>query len=136
MIIKTLQKIDFSVIHKAFSKAFVDYELPPMSLVQLKQMLTRRGYNPEISFGAFSNNILVGYGITELNTGDITQFAINENFRRKGIAMDLLYQLIGCIPGDTVKIINTDRKDVSMKIFLESINIQAAGSQFEMIKAL
>jgi len=86
--------------------------------------------------GAFSNNTLVGYGITELNTGDITQFAINKNFRRKGIATYLFYHLIGYIPGDTVKIINTDKKDVLMKFFLESLNIQPAGSQFEMIKAL
>ncbi|NOQ26690.1 MAG: GNAT family N-acetyltransferase [Bacteroidales bacterium] len=86
--------------------------------------------------GAFKDNELIGYGITEINTGDITQLAVSKSHRRKGVGTVLLHGLIDIIQGESIKIINTEKDKPSIKSFLESINIQPAGSQYEMIKLL
>ncbi len=88
------------------------------------------------SIGVFNDNKLVGYGITELNSGDITQLAVHKEYRRKGVGTILLKQLIDIIPGESIKIINTEKDCTSIKSFLKSINFKPAGSQFEMIKSL
>lgn len=279
--IKTLKGIDFKIVYTAFTKAFADYEINSMSFDEVMQMITRRGFNPEISFGAFENdelvsftlnglgkwngkktaydtgtgtikeyrgqglakkifqesvpvlkengisqyllevlqhndkavnlyknqafkisrefdyftanksdlkfsneklnndfeikeinipdytlastfwdfqpswqntfdsihrthqnfkiigafndNELIGYGISEYNIGDITQFAVNKSHRRKGVGTVLLQGLINIIPGESIKIINTEKDKLLIKSFLKSINIELAGSQFEMI---
>jgi len=55
--IKTLTGISIEQIHKAFSKAFADY-VEPMELTvkELQHGIERRGYNPDLSFGAFNGN--------------------------------------------------------------------------------
>jgi ribosomal protein S18 acetylase RimI-like enzyme len=282
--IKTLKGIDFSIIYDAFAKAFADYEVLPLSSDQILQMVTRRGFDPELSFGAFNNDALVsftlngignwngkrtaydtgtgtikeyrgkglakrifqesvpilkengieqyllevlqhndkavnlyrnqgfevtrefdyftsdksdlvfsnenlnndfeireinipdyniassfwdfepswqnsfdsiyrtaqnfkaigafkdtklvGYGITELNSGDITQLAVKNDYRRNGIGSVLIQHLIDLIPGESIKIINTVKDYISILKFLMNIRIQSNGSQFEMIKQL
>ena len=52
MEIKSLKETDFGTICRAFGKAFSDYELQ-LNDTQLQAMFTRRGYLPELSFGAF-----------------------------------------------------------------------------------
>lgn len=284
MEIRTLENIEFKTIHKAFQEAFIDYELPPMSENDLLQMLTRRGFRPDISLGAFngdeivsftfngyglwnglqtsydtgtgtikdfrgkglakqifnasvpvlkkagvkqyllevlqhndkavplyksvgfevtrefdyyvsdkkdikipakdfSENILikkielkdientqsiwefnpswqnslnsirrglphfeiygayisetlVGYGVTELNTGDITLIAVNKDHRRKGVGTKIMQHLVQQVPGDSVKVINTDRNNKIMKGFLKSLNMIPLGQQYEMIKKI
>ncbi len=283
MEIKTLEGVQFSEIHKAFTKAFVDYELPSMSIEQLKQMLTRRGFvqdlslgafendeiisftfngighwngeltaydtgtatvkkfrgqglarkifnetvsvlkeegvsqyllevlqhndkavnlyksmgfevsrefdyfvadiknlkirksnedgilikeielpdqkivdhfwnfNPSwqnsfdsikrtpkkiVSFGAFMDDRLVGYAITEFDSGDITQLAVHKKYRRQGVGTELLWKLIQKFSINTIKIINTDSSDIIIKSFLKSFGIDISGKQFEMIKSL
>lgn len=86
--------------------------------------------------GVFNENELIGYGISEQKTGDITQLAVNKSHRKKGVGTVLLYGLINIIPGESIKIINTEKDKSSIKSFLKSINIEPAGSQFEMIKLL
>jgi ribosomal protein S18 acetylase RimI-like enzyme len=86
------------------------------------------------AIGAFNDTKLVGYGISELNSGDITQLAVHIEYRRKGVGTILLKQLIDIILGESIKIINTEKDCTSIKSFLKSINIKPAGSQFEMIK--
>lgn len=284
MKIKTLENLQFSEIHSAFNKAFADYELPPMKESELKQMVYRRGFVPELSFGAFDgkdlvsltlngigtwngiktaydtgtgtikefrgqglakqiftesipvlkkakisqyllevlqhndkavnlykkqgfevsrefyyyveekknikfsiksnlNNLeikninnpnlkiapsfwefypswqnnnnsiqrrladfkilgaytsgkLVGYIVSELNTGDITQLAVDKNYRRKGIATKLLQNILPEIISKSLKFINTDIKDNSMYSFLNELNLKPIGKQYEMIKSL
>lgn len=97
--------------------------------------IERTSQNFKIS-GAFKNNELIGYGITEINTGDITQLAVNKNYRRMGVGTNLLHGLIKIIQGESIKIINTEKNKPSIKSFLKSINIEIAGSQYEMIKNL
>jgi len=91
--IKTLTGISIEQIHKAFSKAFADY-VEPMELTvkELQHGIERRGYNPDLSFGAFNGNELVGFtlnGIGEWN-GELTVYdagtGIIKDFRKQGIA--------------------------------------------------
>jgi ribosomal protein S18 acetylase RimI-like enzyme len=58
--IKSLEGINFSVIFEAFSEAFKDYEIQ-LDSVELKNMLHRRGFVPELSFGAFDDNKLIAF---------------------------------------------------------------------------
>jgi len=70
MEIKTLKGIPFSEIHKAFTEAFVDYEIPPMSVEELKQMLTRRGFEQDVSLAAFENNEIVSFTFNGIGEWD------------------------------------------------------------------
>jgi ribosomal protein S18 acetylase RimI-like enzyme len=88
------------------------------------------------AIGTFTENELIGYAISEINTGDITQLAVNKNYRRKGVGTVLFHALINIIPGDLIKIINIEKEKPSIKSFLKSINIDLTGSQYEMIKIL
>ena len=91
--IKTLAGISIQQIHEAFAKAFADY-VEPMELTveQLQYGIQRRGYNTDLSFGAFNENELVGLtlnGIGEWD-GELTAHdagtGIIKEFRKQGIA--------------------------------------------------
>lgn len=60
MEIKSLYNTGFDTLFKAFSRAFADYEMQVNEL-QLHAMLTRRGYLPKLSFGAFDGDELVAF---------------------------------------------------------------------------
>lgn len=59
MEIKSLHDTSFDRL-KAFSQAFADYEMQ-VDEFQLQAMLTRRGYLPKLSFGAFDEDELVAF---------------------------------------------------------------------------
>jgi len=92
MIIKNLENVDFSIIHKAFVEAFIDYGLPPMSEDELKQMVSRRGFDPKISYGAFDKNELVSFTLNGLGKwkGELTAYDTGtgtiKEYRAKGLA--------------------------------------------------
>ena len=67
MEIKSLKETDFGTICRAFGKAFADYELQ-LNDTQLQAMLTRRGYLPELSFGAFDGDELVAFTLNGIGT--------------------------------------------------------------------
>ena len=60
MEIRSLENIGFNALFEAFSKAFADYEVH-FEKSELHSMLTRRGYVPELSFGAFDNGKIVSF---------------------------------------------------------------------------
>jgi ribosomal protein S18 acetylase RimI-like enzyme len=84
--------------------------------------------------GVFNHKDLIAYGIAELNTGDITQLTVQNKYRRKGVGTKLLSHLLGIIPGDSIKIINTQKDVNSIREFLKSLDMVPDGSQYEMIK--
>lgn len=88
------------------------------------------------SLGVFTDNKLIGYGVLELATGDITQMAVDRLYRRKGIGSLLFAKLLEANKLDSIKIVNTDIECHSITAFLLSKNIKPAGKQFEMIKKL
>lgn len=60
MEIRSLENIGFDTLFDAFSKAFADYEIH-FDKSEVHSMLTRRGYVPELSFGAFDNGNIVSF---------------------------------------------------------------------------
>ncbi len=86
--------------------------------------------------GAFVNRNLIGYGVIEIATGDISQLAVDNGFRRKGVASALLVELLKHTLAPSVRIINVEDNYAPAAYFLASKNISILGSQFEMIKPL
>jgi len=95
-----------------------------------------RTLNNFICLGAFSSKGLVGYCVFEPSSGDVTQIAVDRNFRRKGIASFLFGEIIKSNRHASIKIINTDVGCDSITGFLKAKNIDMKGKQFEMIKAI
>jgi ribosomal protein S18 acetylase RimI-like enzyme len=63
-----LTAVDFDQIHGAFREAFSDYVVPMSpSREQLQEMLTRRGWRPELSVGAFREGVLAGFALNALD---------------------------------------------------------------------
>lgn len=65
-------------------------------------------------------------------SGDVTQIAVDKQFRRRGIASLLFHKMLESNQHSFIKIINTDIECDSIKAFLKSKNIEPAGKQFEM----
>ena len=97
--IKSLQDVGFEVISKAFAKAFSDYEMQ-LTSEQLAQMFTRRGYKPELSFGAFDNNEMVSFTINgigkwdELLTAYDTGTGTVKDYRGQGLAKRIFQESV------------------------------------------
>lgn len=94
MEIQSLAAIGFDQLYNAFSEAFKDYELQ-LSPNELEVMISRRGYVPELSFGAFENDRLVSFtlnGIGDFNgqkTAYDTGTGTIEAYRGKGLASQI-----------------------------------------------
>lgn len=89
-----------------------------------------------VCLGVFTEGRLVGYGVFEPMSGDVTQIAVDKEYRRKGIGLLLFQKMLECNKYNSVKIVNTDVACDSMTAFLKSRNIEPTGKQFEMIKKL
>lgn len=96
------------------------------------ESLTRAG-DDLICLGAYMSGRLVGYCVLDPLTGDISQIAVDRDYRRKGIATMLLGEAIGLMRTDRIKVLNVSSADEAMKAFLIGKNIAPAGKQFEMI---
>lgn len=99
-IYKTLDDVAVTVIHEAFANAFSDYQVKmDLPLRKFETMLKRRGFVPDISLGAFQDNILTGFilngfrswngkpAVYDLGTGVIP------GFRKQGITSTMLATL-------------------------------------------
>lgn len=89
-----------------------------------------------VCLGVFIENRLVGYGVFEPVSGDVTQIAVDRSFRRKDIGSLLLQKMLEMNKLNSVKILNVDVTCDSMTAFLRSKNIEPTGKQFEMIRQL
>lgn len=94
---KMLDKTSTEILHKTFLDAFSDYQVKiDLPYWKFTQMLQRRGYVPEVSIGAFNNEVLVGFVLNgfrkwngkstvyDLGTGVIGEY------RRQGITSNML----------------------------------------------
>ncbi|MBI9053265.1 MAG: GNAT family N-acetyltransferase [Bacteroidales bacterium] len=86
--------------------------------------------------GAFNEQELVGYCIFEPTSGDVTQIAVNKEYRRKGIGTNLLKEAFKLNLHNAVKLINSEIDCESINGFLKANSISSTGKQFEMIKEL
>lgn len=91
--IKLLSGVNIKTIHNSFERAFSDYVEPfKISVSLLKYMIERRGYNEDISFGAFDEGELVGFTLNgkgmwnNLSTAYDTGTGIVKEYRKQGIA--------------------------------------------------
>ncbi len=89
-----------------------------------------------ISLGVFADGKLIGYGVAEPESGDITQLAVHKAYRRKGFGSLLFQKITECSKCNAVKIINTEIGCDSITAFLHSKNIEPSGKQYEMIRKL
>ncbi len=92
-----------------------------------------RKKNDFIILGAFLGKELIGYGIIEPSSGDISQFAVKKEFRRQGIGTTLLHELLSFNQASIIKVVNADAADPSIVSFLAFHNIHVTGKQWEMI---
>lgn len=66
-IIKSLEKISFDTLFESFNEAFGEYEIR-FNKVEVNAMLQRRGFVPELSFGAFDGDKLVSFTFNGVGT--------------------------------------------------------------------
>jgi len=83
------------------------------------------------SFGAYINNQLVGYIIYTPKSKRIQQIAVQKDFRKVGIASNLIAQLAKK-HGSTFSIINVDKKAQHVTRFFKSMGFDNYLEQFEM----
>ncbi len=93
-IIKSFKDVSFNSLFLAFNQAFADYEMQ-LSKEELQVMLKRRGFVPELSFGAFDGDKIVAFtfnGIGQFNgmkTAYDTGTGTLKEYRGKGLASDV-----------------------------------------------
>ncbi len=137
-----------SPISKPLPSAF---EIRPITLSQQKVMTEFWDFIPSwqnsfesisrklsdfLMLGVFQKDNLIGYSISVPLSGDITQLAISQQYRRQGIGSALLQEILHRNQFPTVKALNTETNCESIISFLETYNILRKGMQFEMIKRL
>jgi ribosomal protein S18 acetylase RimI-like enzyme len=83
----------FAVIHAAFLEAFSDYvvKLSPTA-AQLREMLERRGWVPELSVGAYDGETLVAFTLNGFDgvTGYDSGTGVLPTHRRRGLAEEMM----------------------------------------------
>lgn len=67
MDIKNLTGVGFETVFRGFERAFADYAIS-FEKDEVRSMLKRRGYNPELSFAAFEGNDIVGFTLNGTGT--------------------------------------------------------------------
>lgn len=97
---KTLEGIDIETLHKAFLNAFKDYQVNmEIPLSKFNDLLISRGYNSEISMGAFENGDLIGFvfnGLRKWNekpTAYDTGTGVISEYRKQGITSNLMLNI-------------------------------------------
>lgn len=95
-----------------------------------------RGAAKLTCLGAFLDGKMVGHCVFDVHTGDLSQIAIQKEYRRKGIGSRLLQEATGRIRTDFIKVLNVDSETSALPAFLQSRNIPLASKQYEMILPL
>jgi ribosomal protein S18 acetylase RimI-like enzyme len=89
MDLRSLESETFEAIHAAFAEAFSDYIVPlSPTLDGLREMLTRRGWVPELSVGAYDGDSLVAFTLNGFDgtAGYDSGTGVIPSHRRSGLA--------------------------------------------------
>lgn len=92
--LKSLKGLSIEQLYAAFQNAFADYEMQ-LDMNQLENMLVRRGFDSELSFGAFDNGNLVAFtfnGIGQFDgvpTAYDTGTGTTKKYRGRGLASEI-----------------------------------------------
>lgn len=73
-----------------------------------------------VCLGVFMVDRLIGYGVFEPATGDVTQLAVDKPYRRQGIGSFLFGKMLEANRAEAIKIVNTDIGCDSVTAFLRS----------------
>ena len=95
-----------------------------------------RGISDLMCFGAFLNGMMVGHCVFDVHTGDLTQIAVQDEYRRKGIASRLLKEAIVRMKTDFIKVLNISSDNRATPAFFKNKNIPLVSKQFEMMLLL
>lgn len=133
------QKINTSCIIKPINSHFVrqaqhDCDFNPSWQNSIESI--ERGISELTCIGAFLDEKMVGHCVFDAHTGDLTQLAVSNAYRRKGIASRLLQESIAGLKTDFIKILNIHSENQTMPAFFKSKNIPLASKQFEMVLPL
>lgn len=94
MEILSLKNTGFDTLFRSFENAFADYPVK-FGKEEVRSMLTRRGYNPELSFAAFDNGEIVSFILNGTGTfcnipsAYDTGIGTIQEYRGKGIATEI-----------------------------------------------
>ncbi len=101
MNIKLLSNERIDVVHKAFVEAFSDYAVQiKMPIEKFMEMVVTRSLNLEYSIGCYDNEKLIGFILSGFREIEHITYCYDggtgviKEFRRKGIAENLLKELI------------------------------------------
>jgi len=93
----------------------------------------KRSGAPRVIAGAFDGSVLAGYGIIYPSTGDIPQFAVAPQYRRRGIGAAILAHLETRVqPGTQIRVVNVPDDEEGSKKFLEAQGFERFMGQYEM----
>ena len=95
-----------------------------------------KGISELTCLGAFLDDKMVGHCVFDVHTGDLSQIAVQNEHRRKGIGSRLLQEASRQMKTNFIKVLNVDSETSAMPAFLQSRNIPLASKQFEMILSL
>lgn len=95
-----------------------------------------RGAADLVCLGAYMEGEAAGYCVFDPTTGDLTQIAVGQEWRRGGVGRLLLAKALEGMRTSFVKILNVDSEDVTLPAFLAGHNIPLASRQYEMILPL
>ena len=122
----TIQPIDLEAVRQAqtFCDDIPSWQNSIESIERAKSQL--------IFLGAIRNDTVVGFCIIDPTTGDLTQLAVNPEYRRMGIGSAMLQRAIELMETDFIKILNISDDNQTLPQFLNSKNIPLATKQYEM----
>ena len=89
-----------------------------------------------VTLGVYHDGGIVAYGCMEKETGDLPQLAVQQPFRRLGLATALLARLLEELEPTALRLINTCAADQGTRRFLLGLGIEPGPGQYEMILPL
>ncbi|MDE6207881.1 MAG: GNAT family N-acetyltransferase [Muribaculaceae bacterium] len=95
-----------------------------------------RGQGQLTCLAAMIGDAKVGYCVFDSATGDLSQIAVNAQFRRQGIGSRLLHEAAMRMVTGSIKVLNIPPDATSVIAFLCARNIPVATKQYEMILPL
>ncbi|NMH70256.1 GNAT family N-acetyltransferase [Bacillus sp. RO3] len=92
-------------LHEVFEEVFSDhFDYHPSSLEDFKKRFLRSSFNPDLWFVLKEEKELVGFAFCTVNAetklGEITHLGVRKEWRRKGLAHDLLYHSFSTLKGE------------------------------------
>ncbi|MBD5199678.1 MAG: GNAT family N-acetyltransferase [Bacteroidales bacterium] len=122
----TIQPFDLEAVRQA--QTFCDFAPSWQNSIESIE----RAKSQLIFLGAIRNDTVVGFCIIDPTTGDLTQLAVNPEYRRMGIGSALLQRAIELMKTDFIKVLNISDDNQTLPLFLNSKNIPLATKQYEM----